>query len=56
MAIGNKGSVYPRINWLDVMGDVNKRSIKELVLSLAINMPEKSEMNDSPKTAIPGAN
>jgi hypothetical protein len=55
IAIGSSGSVYPKIKLLDVSGEVNNRSINELVLSFAISIPEKSEMNESPKTAIPGA-
>lgn len=36
------------------MGDANSLSINELVLSLAITMPENSDMKDSPNTATPG--
>jgi hypothetical protein len=56
IAIGSKGSVYPNMKFLAVSGDVNSRNINELVLSFAINMPEKSEIKDRPKTAIPGVN
>jgi hypothetical protein len=31
-----------------------KSSKNEVVLSFAINMPENKEINDNPKTAIPG--
>jgi hypothetical protein len=36
------------------MGDVKSRIMKLLVLSFAITIPEKRDMNASPKTAIPG--
>ena len=37
-----------------VKGEVKSRSIKELDLSFAMRIPENREMNESPKTAMPG--
>ncbi len=55
MARGIKGRVYAAIKSDAVIGDANNLNIKELVLSLAISIPENREIKDSPKTAIPGA-
>jgi hypothetical protein len=36
------------------MGDVKSLNIKELVRSFAMIIPENKDMNERPKTAIPG--
>jgi hypothetical protein len=37
-----------------VSGDANRRIMKELALSLAINVPENNEKKERPKITIPG--
>jgi hypothetical protein len=38
----------------DFIGEMYNLNINELVLSLAISIPEKREMKDRPNTHIPG--
>jgi len=38
----------------EVSGEANRRIRNDVVLSLAISMPENRDRNDRPKTAIPG--
>ena len=53
-AMGISGSVYPAIKSPDSIGEAKSRIMKELVLSFAMIIPEKSERKDIPNTAIPG--
>ena len=53
-AIGSRGRVYPRMKSDDFIGEIYSLNIKELVLSLAISIPENREINERPNTEIPG--
>jgi len=47
--------IYPYIKSAAVSGEAINLTMNEVLLSLAINVPENKEKKESPKTAIPGA-
>ena len=54
-ARGSSGREYPAIYSALLIGEANIRMRKELSLSDEMSIPRKSEINDMPKTTIPGA-
>lgn len=54
IATGKRGSVYPIIKSDEESGDAKSLIKSDVLLSLAMSIPENKEIKEKPKTAMPG--